>query len=146
MTDHPFWSKVWGPLVGPLVSVLSFVCSIGNVPLAAVLWNGGISFGGVVSFVFADLIILPILVIYRKYYGVEMMLFMLGTFYVAMVAAGYLVELVFAVLHLTPDRAQRDGARARASAGTTRRTSIWCSCCSRRSWCGGSSAPAAARC
>jgi uncharacterized membrane protein YraQ (UPF0718 family) len=102
LTDHSVWSKVWGPLIGPLVSVLSFVCSIGNVPLAAVLWNGGISFGGVVSFIFADLIILPILVIYRKYYGTRMMLFITGTFYLTMVAAGYAVELLFAVLHLTP--------------------------------------------
>jgi uncharacterized protein len=102
ITDQPFWSKVWGPLIGPVVSVLSFVCSIGNVPLAAVLWNGGISFGGVVSFIFADLIIIPILIIYRKYYGTRMMLFILWTFYVTMVAAGYLVEIVFAVLHLTP--------------------------------------------
>ena len=66
---HPLLSKVWGPIVGPVVSLLSFVCSIGNVPLAGVLWNGGISFGGVVSFLFADLIILPILLIYKKYYG-----------------------------------------------------------------------------
>jgi uncharacterized membrane protein YraQ (UPF0718 family) len=102
LTDHSVWSKVWGPLIGPLVSVLSFVCSIGNVPLAAVLWNGGISFGGVVSFIFADLIILPILVIYRKYYGTKMTLFITGTFYLTMVAAGYAVELLFAVLHLTP--------------------------------------------
>ena len=101
-TDQPFWSKVWGPLIGPVVSVLSFVCSIGNVPLAAVLWNGGISFGGVISFIFADLIIIPILIIYRKYYGTRMMLFILWTFYVTMVAAGYLVEIIFAVLHLTP--------------------------------------------
>jgi uncharacterized protein len=102
LTDHSVWSKVWGPLIGPLVSVLSFVCSIGNVPLAAALWNGGISFGGVVSFIFADLIILPILVIYRKYYGTKMMLFITGTFYLTMVAAGYAVELLFAVLRLTP--------------------------------------------
>jgi uncharacterized protein len=104
LTDHPLWSKIWGPLVGPLVSVVSFVCSIGNVPLAAVLWNGGISFGGVISFVFADLIILPILVIYRKYYGTRMMLFILWTFYVTMVAAGYLVEIIFALSHLTPTK------------------------------------------
>ena len=102
LTDHPLWSKVWGPVIGPLVSVLSFVCSIGNVPLAAVLWNGGISFGGVVSFVFADLIIVPILVIYRKYYGTRMMLFILWSFYLTMVAAGYLVEILFGVLHLVP--------------------------------------------
>jgi uncharacterized membrane protein YraQ (UPF0718 family) len=102
--DHPVVSALWGPLVGPVVSMLSFVCSIGNVPLAAVLWNGGISFGGVVAFIFADLIILPILNIYRKYYGIKMMLFILGTFYATMVAAGYLVEIIFGLLHLTPTK------------------------------------------
>ena len=99
---HPTLAKVWGPLIGPIVSLLSFVCSIGNVPLAAVLWNGGISFGGVIAFIFADLIIVPILVIYRKYYGTKMMLFILGTFYATMVAAGYLVELLFGGLGLIP--------------------------------------------
>jgi uncharacterized protein len=99
---HPLLSKVWGPVIGPIVSLLSFVCSIGNVPLAAVLWNGGISFGGVVSFIFADLIILPILVIYRKYYGTRMMLFILGTFYLTMVSAGYVIELLFSALGLVP--------------------------------------------
>jgi hypothetical protein len=82
--------------------VFAFVCSIGNVPLAAVLWNGGISFGGVISFVFADLIIVPILVIYRKYYGTRMMLFVLATFYAAMVAAGYAVEVIFGAAGLVP--------------------------------------------
>ena len=72
--DHPVLSALWGPIVGPVVAMVSFVCSIGNVPLAAVLWNGGISFGGVVAFIFADLLILPILNIYRKYYGTAMML------------------------------------------------------------------------
>ena len=99
---HPTLAKVWGPLIGPIVSLLSFVCSIGNVPLAAVLWNGGISFGGVIAFIFADLIIVPILVIYRKYYGTKMMLFILGTFYATMVAAGYLVEILFGGLGLIP--------------------------------------------
>ena len=99
---HPLVAKLWGPLVGPVVSMLSFVCSIGNVPLAAVLWNGGISFGGVVSFIFADLIIVPILVIYRKYYGTRMMLFVLGSFYLTMVLAGYVVELIFGGLGLVP--------------------------------------------
>jgi hypothetical protein len=102
-TDHPVGSKVWGPLIGPLVAVAAFVCSIGNVPLAAVLWNGGISFGGVVSFIFADLIILPIIVIYRKYYGTRMALLLTGTFYLTMVAAGYLVEAIFTPLDLVPD-------------------------------------------
>ena len=103
-TGHPLLSKVWGPLIGPVVSILSFVCSIGNVPLAGVLWNGGISFGGVVAFIFADLIIIPILVIYRKYYGTRMTLFMLGSFYVTMVRAGYVVELLFGGLGLIPTR------------------------------------------
>src|SRR3974390_2124041 len=88
LTSNPGWAKVWGPLIGPVVSILSFVCSIGNVPLAGVLWNGGISFGGVISFIFADLLIIPILVIYRKYYGMKMTLFIAGTFYVNMVLAG----------------------------------------------------------
>ena len=101
-TGHPLASKLWGPLIGPVVSLLSFVCSIGNVPLAAVLWNGGISFGGVVAFIFADLIIVPILVIYRKYYGTKMMLFILATFYASMAAAGYLIELIFGGLGLIP--------------------------------------------
>jgi uncharacterized protein len=103
LTDHAGWSKVWGPIVGPVISLLSFVCSIGNVPLAGVLWNGGISFGGVVSFIFADLIIIPILIIYRKYYGTRMMLIILAAFYVTMVAAGYAVELLFGGLGLVPE-------------------------------------------
>jgi uncharacterized protein len=102
LTDHPGWSAVWGPIVGPLVAIVSFVCSIGNVPLAAVLWNGGISFGGVIAFIYADLVILPILNIYRKYYGTRMMLTLLGTFYAAMAAAGYLVELIFGTTGLVP--------------------------------------------
>ncbi|KQC37244.1 permease [Frankia sp. ACN1ag] len=101
-TDHPLAARIWGPIIGPLVAVAAFVCSIGNVPLAAVLWNGGISFGGVVSFIFADLIIVPIIVIYRKYYGPRMALFLAGIFYLTMVAAGYVIELVFTPLHLLP--------------------------------------------
>ncbi len=101
-TGHPLLAKVWGPLLGPVISIVSFVCSIGNVPLAAVLWNGGVSFGGVISFIFADLIILPILNIYRKYYGTRMMLFILATFYATMVIAGYAVELIFGAAGLIP--------------------------------------------
>jgi uncharacterized membrane protein YraQ (UPF0718 family) len=104
LTDHPVWAAIWGPLVGPIVAVVSFVCSIGNVPLAAVLWNGGISFGGVVSFIFADLIILPILNIYRKYYGWRMAAFIAVTFYATMVLAGYAVEVLFQALHLVPEQ------------------------------------------
>jgi len=102
LTAHPTLARIEGPLVGPLVAILSFVCSVGNVPLAAVLWRGGISFGGVVSFIFADLIVLPVLDIYRKYYGGRVALYILGTFYVTMAAAGYVVELVFGALGLIP--------------------------------------------
>jgi uncharacterized membrane protein YraQ (UPF0718 family) len=102
LVAHPAAALFWGPLVGPLISVISFVCSVGNVPLAAVLWNGGISFGGVIAFIFADLIIVPILNIYRKYYGRRMALYLFATSYVAMAAAGLLVELVFQALRLVP--------------------------------------------
>jgi uncharacterized membrane protein YraQ (UPF0718 family) len=102
LTGHPLAARLWGPLIGPVISMLSFVCSIGNVPLAGVLWNGGISFGGVVAFIFADLIIIPILIIYRKYYGTQMMLVILGTFYAAMVIAGYIIEFLFGALGLVP--------------------------------------------
>jgi uncharacterized protein len=105
-TDHPLAAKIWGPIIGPLVAVAAFVCSIGNVPLAAVLWNGGISFGGVVSFIFADLIIIPIIAIYRKYYGARMALFLTATFYATMVVAGYVIELLFTPLHLVPGGAR----------------------------------------
>ena len=102
LVDHPLLAKIWGPIIGPIVAILSFVCSIGNVPLAAVLWNGGISFGGVVSFIFADLLILPILVIYRKYYGTRMAAFLTLTFYLASVIAGYVVEILFGATGLIP--------------------------------------------
>jgi uncharacterized membrane protein YraQ (UPF0718 family) len=102
LEHHGALSTLWGPVIGPLVAVISFVCSIGNVPLAAVLWNGGISFGGVLSFIFADLIILPILNIYRKYYGVRMAAFIAVTFYAAMVVAGLVVDLIFKAVGLVP--------------------------------------------
>lgn len=103
LEGHPLAAKIWGPLIGPLVAVVSFVCSVGNVPLAAVLWNGRISFGGVVSFLFADLIIIPIILIYRKYYGTRAAVRITGIFYLAMAAAGYVVELVFTPLGLVPE-------------------------------------------
>ena len=102
LTGHPLAARLWGPVIGPVISVLSFVCSIGNVPLAGVLWNGGISFGGVIAFIFADLIIIPILLIYRKYYGTAMMLAIAGIFYAAMVAAGYITEFAFGGFGLIP--------------------------------------------
>ena len=104
-SGHPLAAKLWGPLIGPVVAIISFVCSIGNVPLAVVLWKGGISFGGVVAFIFADLIIAPILNIYRKYYGRRMAAFLLATFFAAMALAGYAVELIFGGLGLIPSPA-----------------------------------------
>jgi uncharacterized membrane protein YraQ (UPF0718 family) len=102
LTNDPVAATVWGPIIGPVIAIFSFVCSVGNVPLAAVLWNGGISFGGVISFIFADLIILPIVRIYAKYYGWKMAGFIFVSFYVAMVLAGYAIEGLFTVLHLIP--------------------------------------------
>jgi len=102
LVGHPLLAKFWGPFIGPLVAIFSFVCSVGNVPLAAVLWNGGISFGGVISFIFADLIILPVLNIYRKYYGLKVAAILFVAFYAAMALAALAVELVFNALHLIP--------------------------------------------
>jgi uncharacterized membrane protein YraQ (UPF0718 family) len=104
LQGHPILAKFWGPAVGPIVAILSFVCSVGNVPLAAVLWNGGISFGGVVAFLFADLIVLPILDIYRKYYGLKVSVFLLAIFYVSMALAALAVEFIFGALHLIPQQ------------------------------------------
>jgi uncharacterized protein len=102
LTDHPLLAKLWGPLIGPTVAVVSFVCSVGNIPPAAVLWNNGISFGGVIAFIFADLIVLPILDIYRKYYGLRMTGLILAAFYVAMAVAALVVETAFGALGLIP--------------------------------------------
>src|SRR5438067_4230930 len=104
LVSHPVAAKIWGPLVGPLVAVVSFVCSVGNVPLAAVLWNGGISFGGVIAFIYADLIVLPIIDIYRKYYGWKVAGLIVAVFYVAMALAALLIELLFDLLGLIPSQ------------------------------------------
>jgi uncharacterized protein len=103
LQGHPVLAKIWGPLVGPVVAILSFVCSVGNVPLAAVLWTGGISFGGVVAFLFADLIVLPILDIYRKYYGLKVSALLLLIFYVSIAGAALAIEFLFGALHLIPN-------------------------------------------
>ena len=104
LSAHPVWSKIVGPLIGPVVAIVSFVCSIGNVPLAAVLWNGGISFGGVIAFLFADLIVLPILDIYRRYYGLRIAALLLVVSYAAMAGAAYIIEVVFGVAWLVPQQ------------------------------------------
>jgi len=113
IVERPLLATLWGPIIGPLVAVISFVCSVGNIPLAAVLWNGGISFGGVIAFIFADLIVLPILNIYRKYYGLKMAGFLFATFYGAMAGAALIVELIFGALGLIPT--QRNARVAEAS-------------------------------
>jgi len=102
LVSHPVAAKIWGPIVGPIVAILSFVCSVGNVPLAAVLWNGGISFGGVIAFIYADLLVLPIIDIYRKYYGWRVAGLIVAVFYVAMFVAALLVEFVFDAFGLIP--------------------------------------------
>jgi hypothetical protein len=89
-------------IIGPIIAVLSFVCSVGNVPLAAVLWSGGISFAGVLAFLFADLIVLPILAIYRKYYGTRFAVRIGGLMFTTMVVAALIVDGLFSALGLTP--------------------------------------------
>lgn len=101
---HGFWTDVENAAVGPLIAVVSWVCSIGNVPLAAALWSGGISFGGVIAFIFADLIAMPLILIYRKLYGGQLTLRLVGLFYVIMVAAGLITQLIFAGLGAVPSR------------------------------------------
>jgi uncharacterized protein len=104
LTDAPaFWQTLWSALVGPVIAVLSFVCSIGNVPLAAVLWSGGISFAGVIAFIFADLIVIPIVIAYRKYYGLEFALRITALMFVTMVVAALAVDALFSVAGLIPD-------------------------------------------
>ncbi|HSS92454.1 MAG TPA: permease [Candidatus Dormibacteraeota bacterium] len=102
LAHSPIASAVLDPFIAPIISMLSFVCSVGNVPLAVVLWNGGISFGGVISFIFADLIIIPILNIYRKYYGGRMSLYLLLTSYIAMALAGLAIGTLFQAFGLVP--------------------------------------------
>ncbi|MDQ1397115.1 MAG: uncharacterized protein QOG64_2374, partial [Acidimicrobiaceae bacterium] len=102
LTGHGFWTSLENVIVGPFIAFISFVCSVGNVPMAAALWHGGISFGGVISFIFADLIALPLVLIYRKFYGPKLTWRLFGLFWLVMAAAGLIVEGLFAVLHLIP--------------------------------------------
>jgi len=102
ISGHGFWTSVENVIVGPFIAIISFVCSIGNVPLAAALWKGGISFGGVISFIFADLIAFPLLMIYRRYYGKRLMLHMLAVFWALMSTAGLITEGIFRAAGLVP--------------------------------------------
>ena len=109
LTGHGFWSSLENVILGPFLAIISFVCSIGNVPLAAALWSGGITFGGVVSFVFADLITLPLLLIYRKYYGLRLTGKLLAVFWATMSTAGLATEYLFKAVHITPPGAAGHG-------------------------------------
>ncbi len=102
ISSHGFWTTLENVLLGPFIAFISFVCSIGNVPMAAALWHGGISFGGVISFIFADLIALPLVLIYRKYYGTRLAVRLTLTFWAVMAAAGLIVEVVFSALGAVP--------------------------------------------
>ena len=102
LQGHGFWTTLENAMVGPMIAVLSWVCSIGNVPLAAALWGGGISFGGVIAFIFADLIAMPLILIYRKFYGWKLTVRRVGLFYVLMVVAGLATELIFRAFGAVP--------------------------------------------
>ena len=119
---HGFWTTLENVVLGPFIAVISFVCSIGNVPMAAALWHGGIGFGGVVSFIFADLITIPLLLIYRKYYGTALTLRLFATFWALMSIAGLAVE---GHLRRCSARCRPTGPRRSCpttSSGTTRRS------------------------
>jgi uncharacterized protein len=114
LMPHGWWEALFlqsGPpvirlienaLVGPIIAMISFVCSVGNIPLASLLWSHGISFGGVISFIYADLIVIPIIIIYAKYYGARAAAWITGIFYISMVLAGIIVDLIFRALGLIP--------------------------------------------
>jgi hypothetical protein len=104
LTDAPApVATIENALIGPLIAILSFVCSIGNVPLAAVLWSGGISFGGVLAFIFADLLVLPILAIYRKYYGMAFAVRISALMFITMVIAALAIDGIFTLAGIVPD-------------------------------------------
>ena len=98
----PLVQTVWGALIGPVIAMLSFVCSVGNIPLAAVLWSGGLSFAGVLAFIFADLIVLPIIVAYRKYYGNAYAARIVALMFVTMVLAALIIDVLFGAVGLIP--------------------------------------------
>ena len=101
-TGSPMLRLIENAAVGPIIAILSFVCSVGNIPLASLLWANGISFGGVISFIYADLLVIPLILIYRKYFGGRATAYIVIIFYVSMVAAGVIVDLLFSALKLIP--------------------------------------------
>ena len=121
ITGHGFWTSLENAIVGPFIAIISFVCSIGNVPLAAALWSGGISFGGVIAFIFADLIAFPLLLIYRRYYGTRLMLRMLAVFWALMSTAGLAHRAALPCRRVWCRPSGRPRSPRRISPGTTRR-------------------------
>ncbi|HLW36043.1 MAG TPA: permease [Chthoniobacterales bacterium] len=105
-TDNSALRLVENAAVGPIIAILSFVCSVGNIPLASLLWANGISFGGVISFIYADLLVIPLILIYRKYFGGRATFYIVMIFYASMVSAGIIVDLIFAGLDLIPKGAR----------------------------------------
>ena len=101
-SGSPVVRLIENALVGPIIAMISFVCSVGNIPLANLLWAHGISFGGVISFIYADLIVIPIIIIYAKYYGARAAAWITAIFYMSMVLAGIIVDLIFSALGLIP--------------------------------------------
>ena len=104
ITGHGFLSSLENVLIAPFIAFISFVCSVGNVPLAAALWHGGISFGGTVAFIFADLLALPLVLIYRKYYGLKLSIRLALLFWFVMSTSGLITEGIFNLLSITPTR------------------------------------------
>ena len=104
ISGHGFFSTLENVVLGPFIAFISFVCSVGNVPLAAALWNSGISFGGTISFIFADLVALPLVLIYIKFYGRKLTIKLVAIFWFTMSLSGLLTERIFSLFHLLPER------------------------------------------
>jgi uncharacterized membrane protein YraQ (UPF0718 family)/YHS domain-containing protein len=102
ISGHGFWSALENAIIGPFLAFISFVCSIGNVPLAAALWKGGATFGGVIAFIFADLLALPLVLIYRKYYGTKLAVRLSLIFWLVMSTSGLITEGLFQLFSLIP--------------------------------------------
>ncbi len=113
ISNHGFLSAVENAIIGPFLAFISFVCSVGNVPLAAALWHAGITFGGVIAFIFADLLAFPLVMIYRKYYGNKIALRMSFLFWGIMSLSGLITQGIFSLLNLVPSDSHRDMGMSR---------------------------------
>ena len=102
LTGHGLLSTLENVILGPFIAFISFVCSVGNVPLGAALWNSGISFGGTISFIFADLVALPLVLIYKKFYGAKLSVKLVAVFWLVMSVTGFITEKIFSAFNLIP--------------------------------------------